>query len=163
MEIENKIVSAVVLGIKTLYGQDIAPETVQLQKTKKEFAGHLTLVVFPFLKISRKKPEDTAQELGQLDRSAHRYPSRCTVRPDRSDRPFAVGHDRILFPQHQQAFAFGTRPQQSVRMRLGQHHGSQWQSRGENQYRERPRHTYLQKHVGVVEIRERCHSGKYRH
>lgn len=50
MEIENKIVSAVVLGIKTLYGQDIAPETVQLQKTKKEFAGHLTLVVFPFLK-----------------------------------------------------------------------------------------------------------------
>ena len=44
MEIENKIVSAVVLGIKTLYGQDIAPETVQLQKTKKEFAGHLTLV-----------------------------------------------------------------------------------------------------------------------
>lgn len=66
MEIENKIVSAVVLGIKTLYGQDIAPETVQLQKTKKEFAGHLTLVVFPFLNISRKKPEDTAQELGHF-------------------------------------------------------------------------------------------------
>mgnify|MGYP001542801159 FL=1 len=66
MEIENKIVSAVVLGIKTLYGQDIALETVQLQKTKKEFAGHLTLVVFPFLKISRKKPEDTAQELGHF-------------------------------------------------------------------------------------------------
>ena len=66
MEIENKIVSAVVLGIKTLYGQDIAPETVQLQKTKKEFAGHLTLVVFPFLKISCKKPEDTAQELGHF-------------------------------------------------------------------------------------------------
>ena len=64
MEIENKIVSAVVLGIKTLYGQDIVPETVQLQKTKKEFAGHLTLVVFPFLKISRKRPEDTARELG---------------------------------------------------------------------------------------------------
>ena len=66
MEIENKIVSAVVLGIKTLYGQDIVPETVQLQKTKKEFAGHMTLVVFPFLKISRKKPEDTAQELGHF-------------------------------------------------------------------------------------------------
>ncbi len=64
MEIESKIVSAVVRGIKTLYGQDIAPETVQLQKTKKEFAGHLTLVVFPFLKMSRKKPEDTARELG---------------------------------------------------------------------------------------------------
>lgn len=66
MEIGKEIVSAVVLGIKTLYGQDIAPETVQLQKTKKEFAGHLTLVVFPFLKISRKKPEDTALELGRF-------------------------------------------------------------------------------------------------
>ena len=66
MEIENKIVSAVVLGIKTVGGQDRAPETVQVQKAKKGSAGHLTLVVFPFLKISRKKPEDTAQELGHF-------------------------------------------------------------------------------------------------
>ncbi len=64
MEIENNIISAVANAIKALYGHDIAPETIQLQKTKKEFAGHLTLVVFPFLKISRKKPEDTAQEIG---------------------------------------------------------------------------------------------------
>ena len=64
MEIENNIISAVANTIKALYGHDIAPETIQLQKTKKEFAGHLTLVVFPFLKISRKKPEDTAQEIG---------------------------------------------------------------------------------------------------
>lgn len=64
MEIEKKITTAVINGIKTLYGHEAAPETVQLQKTKKEFAGHLTLVVFPFLKISRKKPEDTAQEIG---------------------------------------------------------------------------------------------------
>ncbi|MCD8319073.1 MAG: arginine--tRNA ligase [Paraprevotella sp.] len=65
MELENKIVSVVISGIKTLYGQDIAPETVQLQKTKKEFEGHLTVVVFPFLKISHKKPEDTARDLGE--------------------------------------------------------------------------------------------------
>ena len=64
MEIENNIISAVANAIKALYGHDIAPETIQLQKTKKGFAGHLTLVVFPFLKISRKKPEDTAQEIG---------------------------------------------------------------------------------------------------
>ncbi len=64
MEIEKKITAAVINGIKTLYGQETAPESVQLQKTKKEFAGHLTLVVFPFLKISRKKPEDTAQDVG---------------------------------------------------------------------------------------------------
>ena len=64
MEIEKKITAAVINGIKALYGQETAPESVQLQKTKKEFAGHLTLVVFPFLKISRKKPEDTAQDIG---------------------------------------------------------------------------------------------------
>ena len=64
MEIEKTICTAVSEAIKQLYGQDIAPETVQLQKTKKEFAGHLTLVVFPYVKISRKKPEDTAQEIG---------------------------------------------------------------------------------------------------
>ncbi|MBQ1972840.1 MAG: arginine--tRNA ligase [Paraprevotella sp.] len=64
MEIEKKIVLSVVEAIKNLYGQDVNENTVQLQKTKKEFEGHLTLVVFPFLKISKKKPEDTAQDLG---------------------------------------------------------------------------------------------------
>ncbi|MBU3852359.1 MAG: arginine--tRNA ligase [Candidatus Paraprevotella stercoravium] len=64
MEIENKIISAVAAGIKQLYGQDVPESAIQLQTTKKEFEGHLTLVVFPFLKISKKKPEDTAQEIG---------------------------------------------------------------------------------------------------
>ena len=64
MEIEKKIVSAVAAGIKQLYGQEVPESTIQLQTTKKEFEGHLTLVVFPFLKVSKKKPEDTAQEIG---------------------------------------------------------------------------------------------------
>lgn len=64
MEIEKKIVSAVAAGIKELYGQEVPESAIQLQATKKEFEGHLTLVVFPFLKISKKKPEDTAQEIG---------------------------------------------------------------------------------------------------
>lgn len=51
--------------MKTLYGQEVPEKMVQLQKTKREFEGNLTLVVFPFLKISRKKPEDTAQDLGE--------------------------------------------------------------------------------------------------
>ena len=50
---------------KELWGQDIPETAVQLQKTRSNFKGHLTLVVFPFLKISKKRPEDTAQELGQ--------------------------------------------------------------------------------------------------
>lgn len=64
MEIEKKIISTVIKGINDLYGQEVAESLVQLQTTKKEFEGHLTLVVFPFLKISRKKPEETAQEIG---------------------------------------------------------------------------------------------------
>lgn len=64
MNIEEKLTQDVVLAIKTLYGAEVTPAQVQLQKTKKEFEGHLTLVVFPFLKMSRKKPEDTAQEIG---------------------------------------------------------------------------------------------------
>ena len=65
MKIEKQLTQAVMDAVKALYGQDITPEQVTLQKTKKEFEGHLTLVVFPFLRISRKKPEDTATEIGQ--------------------------------------------------------------------------------------------------
>ena len=65
MKIESIIGSAVINAVKTLYGQEIGEKMVQLQKTKREFEGNLTLVVFPFLKISKKKPEDTAQEIGQ--------------------------------------------------------------------------------------------------
>jgi len=65
MNIEQKLVASVVGGLKALYGQDIDPAQVQLQKTKKEFEGHLTLVVFPFLRASKKGPEQTAQEIGE--------------------------------------------------------------------------------------------------
>ena len=65
MKIENVICSAVMEGVKALYGVDVPEKMVQLQKTKREFEGNLTLVVFPFLKMSRKKPEDTAQEIGE--------------------------------------------------------------------------------------------------
>ena len=65
MVIEQQITGSVIAGIKELYGADVAETQVQLQKTKKEFKGHLTLVVFPFLRISKKSPEQTAQELGE--------------------------------------------------------------------------------------------------
>ena len=65
MVIEQQITGSVIAGIKELYGADVAEAQVQLQKTKKEFKGHLTLVVFPFLRMSKKSPEQTAQELGE--------------------------------------------------------------------------------------------------
>ena len=65
MKIEDKLVMSVISGLKALYGQEVPEKMVQMQKTKKEFEGHLTLVVFPFLKMSRKGPEQTAQEIGE--------------------------------------------------------------------------------------------------
>ena len=65
MDIQQKLAASVIDGLKTLYGQEVPAAHVQLQKTKKEFEGHLTLVVFPFLRMSRKGPEQTAQEIGE--------------------------------------------------------------------------------------------------
>lgn len=65
MNIASEINNSVLKAVKELYGQEVPAKMVQLQKTKKEFEGHLTLVVFPLLKMSHKKPEETAQEIGQ--------------------------------------------------------------------------------------------------
>ena len=65
MKIEAQIMNAAIEAVKALYGQDVPEKMVQLQKTRSEFEGNLTLVVFPFLKISKKSPEQTAQEIGQ--------------------------------------------------------------------------------------------------
>jgi arginyl-tRNA synthetase len=65
MKIEEEICASVISAVKQLYGQDIPAKMVSLQKTKREFEGNLTLVVFPFTKMSHKKPEDTADEIGK--------------------------------------------------------------------------------------------------
>ena len=64
MNIENILQTAIIGAIKELYGADVATSQITLQKTKKEFKGHYTLVTFPLLKISKKNPEQTAQEIG---------------------------------------------------------------------------------------------------
>ena len=65
MKIEKQLASAAAAAVQALYGHEIAAGQVTLQKTKKDFEGHLTLVVFPFLRISKKKPQDTAAEIGE--------------------------------------------------------------------------------------------------
>ena len=65
MNIEEKLIASVIDGLRTLYGQEVPAAQVQLQKTKREFEGHLTLVVFPFLRMSKKGPEQTATEIGE--------------------------------------------------------------------------------------------------
>ena len=64
MNISNELTRAVTEAVKVLYETDIDAQQVQLQKTKREFEGHLTLVVFPFVRVSRKRPEETAEEIG---------------------------------------------------------------------------------------------------
>jgi len=64
MNIDDVITSSVVNAIRNLYGASVTEQQVQLQKTKKEFEGQLTLVVFPFLRLSHQKPEETAQQIG---------------------------------------------------------------------------------------------------
>lgn len=66
MKIEDKLAAAIREAVKTLYGCEPSPGMTQLQKTKKEFEGHLTLVAFPFVKFSKKSPEQTAQEIGEF-------------------------------------------------------------------------------------------------
>ena len=65
MQIEQILLDAVSGAIKELYGADAGTLQITLQKTKKEFKGHYTLVTFPLLKISRKNPEQTAEEIGK--------------------------------------------------------------------------------------------------
>ena len=66
MNIEKEICAAVISAVGELYGQNVPENMVQLQKTKPTFEGNLTLVVFPFLKISHKRPEETAEEIGRM-------------------------------------------------------------------------------------------------
>ena len=65
MTLEQTLTADVQAAVKALYGQNVTPQQIQLQKTKREFEGHLTLVAFPLLRISRKKPEETAEEIGR--------------------------------------------------------------------------------------------------
>ena len=65
MSIEATLAKSTVEAIKSLYGAEFNEEKIQLQKTRKEFEGDFTVVVFPLLALSKKRPEETAQEIGE--------------------------------------------------------------------------------------------------
>ncbi len=136
MKIEDKLVASVISGLKALYGQEVPEKMVQMQKTKKEFEGHLTLVVFPFLKMSRKGPEQTAQEIGEYLKandpavaafnvikgflnltiaSATWIELLNEIQADEqygcnaAHRHFSVGDDRVFFSEYKQTASLGTR------------------------------------------------------
>jgi len=63
--IENLIAEKAAEAVKSLFGQEVTPDSLQIEKTKPEFAGDYTLVVFPLSRLSKKSPPDTAEELGK--------------------------------------------------------------------------------------------------
>lgn len=79
MNIESIITTSVIEAVKALYNQEVSSDVIQLQKTRKEFEGDFTLVVFPLLKISRKRPEETAQEIGGYLSANQPVVSSCNV------------------------------------------------------------------------------------
>ncbi|MDR3143147.1 MAG: arginine--tRNA ligase [Tannerellaceae bacterium] len=79
MGIEQQITGSIIAGMQSLYGTEIAAEQIQLQKTKKEFKGHLTLVVAPFLRISKKSPDATAREIGDYLKENEPAVAACNV------------------------------------------------------------------------------------
>ena len=133
MKIEDKLTASVINGVKELYGAEVPAKMVQLQKTKKEFEGHLTLVVFPFLKMSKKGPEQTAQEIGEyLKKNEPAIANynvikgflNLTIASDvwvellnrihadaQCYRRCSAGNDRIFITEYKQAAASGTCPQ----------------------------------------------------
>lgn len=66
MNIQQELTQAIIRAVKELYAVEVALDQIQIQKTKREFEGHLTLVVFPLLRLSRKKPEETAEDVGKF-------------------------------------------------------------------------------------------------
>lgn len=77
MSLDTTLVQSIKKAVESLYGQPVDEKTIQLQATRKEFEGDLTLVVFPFVKMSKKKPEDTAAEIGdelmKIDNAVAKY------------------------------------------------------------------------------------------
>ena len=65
MRVVDNIIQNVVKAIEALYSQELPIQQIQIQKTKKEFEGDLTLVVFPLLKVTKKSPEQSAEEIGK--------------------------------------------------------------------------------------------------
>ena len=65
MRVVDNIIRNVVKAVEALYSQELPTQQIQIQKTKKEFEGDLTLVVFPLLKVTKKSPEQSAEEIGK--------------------------------------------------------------------------------------------------
>ena len=159
MKIENQISRAVIAAVKELYAQEVTEAMVQLQKTKSTFEGNYTLVVFPFLKISRKKPEDTAQEIGEYIAKHCEAVADFNVVKGFLNLVIAAEAWISLLNDIHSDDHFGEKPVTEasplVMVEYSSPNTGQWQSRNQDQYRERSRYPHLQINVGVAEMGQR--------
>ena len=147
MNIETLISQAAGEAVKALYGMEANEKMLQLQKTRSEFEGNLTLVVFPFVKAAKKSPEQTAQEIGQY------LVDNCSaVEKFNVVKGFlnlSIGEGawlqllQAMDTQHQQAPAPWSCTQQPAGLVAGSDYGGQRQQGGKDQHRKRPRYSYL--------------------
>ena len=79
MKLDRIVAQSAVEAVKSLYGQDVPLNLIQVQKTRPEFEGNMTLVIFPLLKISRKKPEETAREMGEYIAAHNDFVERYSI------------------------------------------------------------------------------------
>ncbi len=170
MSLESLLTQHIKTAVKELYSIEATDAQIQLQKTRPEFEGNITLVVFPFVKAARKAPAQVANEIGeQLLASAD-----SPVAKYNAVQGFLnlVINDAFWIKQLEAIDAeenYGKQPDRNQLMmveysspntnkplHLGHVRNNLlgWSS-GENQYRQRPRNTYLQVHARLAEIRQR--------
>ena len=145
MKIEEKIAQGVREAVKALYGADIDIKSAMPGATRKEFEGDYTVVVFPFLRASKQKPEATAQAIGEwLVRNVDVVTGFNVVK----------GFLNLTVDA-----AFGPCAQQSAGLFAVEDSGSRRQPGGEDEHCQRPRHTHLQVDAGMAEMGRRLHAG----
>ena len=160
MNIETLISNAARDAVKALYGMDATEKMVQLQKTRSEFEGNLTLVVFPFVKAARKGPEQTAEEIGQyLVEHCAAVDKYNVVKGflnlsvgqgawlqllDAIDHDDCYGMKKATEESPLVMIEYSS-PNTNKPLHLGHVRNNLlgWQPRGEDQHRERPWHTHL--------------------
>ena len=185
MSIDNIISAATAEALKSLYGLEVEASTIVPQTTKKEFEGNLTIVVFPFLKASHKAPDATAKEIGDYlvancetvkEYNVIKGFLNITVEPKfwlgvldhihaTKDYGFKTADDNSELVMIEYSSPNTNKPLHLGHVRnnlLGYSLSRIMQAngyKGENKYRERPRHPYLQIDARMAEVGQRRYSG----
>ena len=164
MNIEQLLTDAVVKAVKACYGADITPEQVQIQKTRPDFEGHLTVVTFPFLRISKRKPEDTGEDLALWLVENTDLVSTFNIVKGFLNLTIAPKKWIELLENidADQCYGLATPGEESPLTMVEYSSPNTNKPCREDEYRQRPRYPHLQIHARLAEIRQRRHARVHR-